>query len=176
SDAVDLTDRQHGLRLVIEIKTGFVPEAVLEQLYRYTPLEDSFSINNVALVDGQPRTLGLRELLVVWVEHRLVVVRRRSQHRLAKRLERLHLVEGLLVAILDIDQVIRASDDADTALARLRSVFDLSEPQAEYILELRLRRLTRFSRIELEKEQQQLVEEIAELRAILADESRLRGL
>ncbi|MBO3084192.1 DNA gyrase/topoisomerase IV subunit A [Cellulomonas fengjieae] len=179
SDAVDLTDRAHGLRLVIEIKTGFHPEAVLEQLYRYTPLEDSFSINNVALVDGQPRTLGLRELLVVWVEHRLVVVRRRSQHRLAKRLERLHLVEGLLVAILDIDeviQVIRTSDDADTARARLRTVFDLSEPQAEYILELRLRRLTRFSRIELEKEQQQLLAEIAELQAILADESRLRGL
>ena len=115
----------------------------------------------------------------MWVEHRIVVVRRRSQHRLAKRLERLHLVEGLLVAILDIDeviQVIRTSDDADTARARLRSVFDLSEPQAEYILELRLRRLTRFSRIELEKEQQLLVEEIAELQAILADEARLRGL
>jgi DNA gyrase subunit A len=179
SDAVDLTDRQHGLRLVIEIKTGFHPEAVLEQLYRYTPLEDSFSINNVALVDGQPRTLGLRELLVVWVEHRLVVVRRRSEYRLAKRLERLHLVEGLLVAIVDIDeviQVIRASDDADTARARLRSVFDLSEPQAEYILELRLRRLTKFSRIELEKEQQQLAEEIAALREILADDARLRTL
>lgn len=179
SDAVDLTDRQHGLRLVIEIKTGFHPEAVLEQLYRYTPLEDSFSINNVALVDGQPRTLGLRELLVVWVEHRLVVVRRRSEFRLAKRLERLHLVEGLLVAIVDIDeviQVIRTSDDADTARARLRSVFDLSEPQAEYILELRLRRLTKFSRIELEKEQQQLAEEIAELREILADDARLRAL
>ena len=80
TDVVDLTDRQHGLRLVIEIKTGFVPDAVLEQLYRYTPLEDSFGINNVALVDGQPRTLGLRELLVVWVDHRIVVVRRRSQH------------------------------------------------------------------------------------------------
>ncbi|NUU17927.1 DNA topoisomerase IV subunit A [Cellulomonas humilata] len=179
SDAVDLTDRQHGLRLVIEIKTGFHPEAVLEQLYRYTPLEDSFSINNVALVDGQPRTLGLRELLVVWVEHRIVVVRRRSQFRLAKRLERLHLVEGLLVAIVDIDeviQVIRTSDDADTARARLRSVFDLSEPQAEYILELRLRRLTKFSRIELEKEQEQLALEIAELREILGDEARLRTL
>jgi DNA gyrase subunit A len=179
SNAVDLTDRAHGLRLVIEIKTGFNPEAVLEQLYRYTPLEDSFSINNVALVEGQPRTLGLRELLVVWVEHRLVVVRRRSQFRLAKRLERLHLVEGLLVAIVDIDeviQVIRSSDDADTARARLRDVFDLSEPQAEYILELRLRRLTRFSRIELEKEQQQLALEIAELREILADDARLRAL
>ncbi|RHA41300.1 DNA gyrase/topoisomerase IV subunit A [Cellulomonas rhizosphaerae] len=179
SDAVDLTDRQHGLRLVIEVKTGFNPDAVLEQLYRYTPLEDSFSINNVALVEGQPRTLGLRELLVVWVEHRLVVVRRRSEHRLAKRLERLHLVEGLLIAIVDIDeviQVIRASDDAETARARLRSVFDLSEPQAEYILELRLRRLTKFSRIELEKEQEQLAAEIAELREILGDDARLRTL
>lgn len=179
SDAMDLTDRTHGLRLVIEVKTGFVPEAVLEQLYRFTPLEDSFSINNVALVAGQPKTLGLRELLVVWVEHRLVVVRRRSEFRLAKRLERLHLVEGLLIAIVDIDeviQVIRTSDDADTARARLRSVFDLSEPQAEYILELRLRRLTRFSRIELEKEQEQLATEIAELREILADDARLRTL
>jgi len=179
SDAVDLTDRQHGLRLVIEVKTGFNPDAVLEQLYRYTPLEDSFSINNVALVEGQPRTLGLRELLVVWVEHRLVVVRRRSEHRLAKRLERLHLVEGLLIAIVDIDeviQVIRASDDAETARARLRSVFDLSEAQAEYILELRLRRLTKFSRIELEKEQEQLAAEIAELREILGDDARLRTL
>jgi DNA gyrase subunit A len=177
SGAVDLTDREHGLRLVIEVKTGFNPEAVLEQLYRHTPLEESFSINNVALVDGQPRTLGLRELLVVWVEHRIDVVRRRSRFRLAKRLERLHLVEGLLIAILDIDeviQVIRTSDDADAARTRLRDVFDLSEPQAEYILELRLRRLTRFSRIELEKEQEQLGREIAELQAILADDVRLR--
>ena len=159
SGAMDLTDRTHGLRLVIEIKTGFNPEAVLEQLYRHTPLEESFSINNVALVDGQPRTLGLRELLVVWVEHRLDVIRRRSRFRLAKRLDRLHLVEGLLIAILDIDEVIqliRTSDDADVARARLRTVFDLSDAQAEYILELRLRRLTKFQRIELEKEQEQL--------------------
>ncbi|GIG20523.1 DNA topoisomerase (ATP-hydrolyzing) [Cellulomonas chitinilytica] len=177
SDAVDLTDRVHGLRLVIEVKTGFNPEAVLEQLYRYTPLEDSFSINNVALVDGQPRTLGLRELLQVWVDHRISVVRRRTTHRLGRRQERLHLVEGLLVAIVDIDeviQVIRTSDDAEEARGRLRTVFDLSDPQAEYILELRLRRLTKFSRIELEREQQQLTEEIAELQAILADDARLR--
>ncbi|MFI2751913.1 DNA topoisomerase (ATP-hydrolyzing) subunit A [Cellulomonas sp. P22] len=177
SNAVDLTDRAHGLQLVIEVKTGFNPEAVLEQLYRFTPLEDSFSINNVALVDGQPRTLGLRELLEVWVAHRVDVVRRRSRFRLAKRLERLHLVEGLLIAILDIDeviQVIRTSDDSEAARGRLRDVFDLSEPQAEYILELRLRRLTKFSRIELEKEQQQLAQEIAELQAILGDEARLR--
>lgn len=179
SGATDLTDHQHGLRLVIEVKTGFDPEAVLEQLYRTTPLEDSFSINNVTLVDGQPRTLGLRELLTVWVEHRIGVVRRRSRHRLAKRRERLHLVEGLLVAILDIDeviQVIRSSDDAETARGRLMTVFDLSQAQSEYILELRLRRLTKFSRLELEREQQQLAEEIAELEAILADDLRLRTL
>ena len=174
---IDLTDRQHGLRLVIEVKTGFNPDAVLEQLYRHTPMEDSFGINHVALVDGQPRTLGLREMIEVWVEHRLTVVRRRSAYRLAKRRERLHLVEGLLVAILDIDeviQVIRASDTADVARERLMNVFDLSQVQSEYILELRLRRLTKFSRIELEKETDELRQEITELEAILGDEALLR--
>lgn len=179
SDVVDLTDREHGLRLVIEIKNGFNPEAVLTTLYRYTPLEESFGINNVALVDGQPRTMGLRELLEVYVGHRLEVVRRRTTHRLSRRRDRLHLVEGLLVAIADIDEVIaviRGSDDAEAARARLMSVFDLSEAQAEYILELRLRRLTKFSRIELEAERAQLVREIAELEAILADDAALRAL
>jgi DNA gyrase subunit A len=177
SDVTDLTDRKHGLRLVIGIKTGFSPDAVLEQLYRLTPLEDSFNINNVALVDGGPRTLGLRELLQVYVDHRLSVVTRRSQYRLARRRERLHLVEGLLVAILDIDeviQVIRTSDDSEAARTRLVEVFDLSQVQAEYILELRLRRLTRFSRIELETERDQLHREIEELEAILSDPARIR--
>ncbi len=179
SDVTDLTDRKHGMRLVIGIKTGFSPDAVLEQLYRLTPLEDSFSINNVALVDGHPRTLGLRDLLQVYLDHRLSVVRRRSSFRLERRKERLHLVEGLLVAILDIDeviQVIRTSDDSEQARARLIDVFDLSEVQAEYILELRLRRLTKFSRIELEAERDKLRAEIAELEAILADPARIRGL
>lgn len=179
SDVTDLTDRKHGLRLVIGIKTGFSPDAVLEQLYRFTPLEDGFSINNVALVDGQPRTLGLRELLQVYLDHRLSVVRRRSEYRLARRRERLHLVEGLLIAILDIDeviQVIRTSDDSEQARTRLIDVFDLSELQAEYILELRLRRLTKFSRIELEAERDNLRAEITELEAILADPARIRGL
>jgi DNA gyrase subunit A len=177
SDVTDLTDRKHGLRLVIGIKTGFSPDAVLEQLYRLTPLEDSFSINNVALVNGGPRTLGLRELLQVFIDHRLSVITRRSQYRLARRRERLHLVEGLLVAILDIDeviQVIRTSDDSEQARTRLQEVFDLSSVQAEYILELRLRRLTRFSRIELEAERDQLHREIEELEAILADPKRIR--
>jgi len=179
SDVTDLTDRKHGLRLVIGIKTGFSPDAVLEQLYRYTPLEESFNINAVALVNGGPQTLGLRDLLQVYIDHRLEVVTRRSKYRLARRLERLHLVEGLLIAILDIDeviQVIRQSDDSEQARARLRDVFDLSELQAEYILELRLRRLTKFSRIELETERDKLRAEIAELEAILASPARIRGL
>ncbi|GHG51540.1 DNA topoisomerase (ATP-hydrolyzing) [Flavimobilis marinus] len=176
---MDLTDRSHGLRLVIEIKNGFNPDAVLEQLYRLTPMEDSFGINNVALVDGQPRTLGLRELVRVWVDHRIDVVKRRCEYRLGRKRDRLHLVDGLLVAILDIDEVIeviRTSDDSETARGRLRTVFDLSEAQAEYILELRLRRLTKFSRIELEAEQAALRAEIAELEEILASDARLRGV
>ncbi|GAB4007044.1 DNA gyrase/topoisomerase IV subunit A [Nocardioides ultimimeridianus] len=177
ADIKDLTDADHGLRLVIEVKNGFVPEALLEQLYKLTPMEDSFGINNVALVDGQPRTLGLRELLTVFLEHRYDVVRRRSQFRRNKKADRLHLVDGLLIALLDIDeviQVIRTSDDSAAAKERLMSVFDLSQVQAEYILEMQLRRLTRFSRIELEKEQEQLRREIEGLDAILADEELLR--
>jgi DNA gyrase subunit A len=179
SDVTDLTDRKHGLRLVIGIKTGFNPQAVLEQLYKHTPLEDQFNINNVTLVDGGPQTLGLRELLQVYLDHRISVTTRRSRFRLARRQERLHLVDGLLIAILDIDeviQVIRSSDDADAARARLRDVFDLSEAQAEYILELRLRRLTKFSRIELEAERDRLRAEIAELELLLSDPARIRAL
>ncbi len=179
SDVTDLTDRRNGLRLVIGIKTGFSPEAVLEQLYRFTPLEDSFNINNVALVNGGPATLGLKDLLQVYLDHRMSVVRRRSEFRLARRRERLHLVDGLLIAILDIDeviQVIRTSDDSEAARARLREVFDLSEVQAEYILELRLRRLTKFSRIELETERDRLRDEIAALELLLSSVERLRAL
>jgi DNA gyrase subunit A len=177
ADVKDLTDMANGTRLVVEIKNGFVPEAILEQLYKLTPMEESFGINNVCLVDGQPRTLGLKELLEVFLEHRYDVVRRRSQFRRDKKAERLHLVDGLLIALLDIDeviQVIRGSDDAAAARERLMSVFDLSDAQASYILEMQLRRLTRFSRIELEKEQETLRLEIEELDAILADEALLK--
>ncbi len=177
SDVKDLTDRKNGLRLVFEIKNGFNPDAVLEQLYKHTPMEDSFGINNVALVDGQPQTLGLKDLLRTYVDFRVGVVRRRTEYRLRKRKDRLHLVEGLLIAIVDIDEVIqliRASDDAATAKARLIDVFDLSDAQADYILELQLRRLTKFSRIELEAERDELQRLIEELEAILADEKLLR--
>jgi DNA gyrase subunit A len=179
SDVADLTDRKRGMRLVVGIKTGFNPQAVLEQLYRLTPLEDGFAINNVALVDGQPQTLGLRELLQVYIDHRVKVVTRRSDFRLARRRERLHLVEGLLIAILDIDeviQVIRTSDDAEEARGRLMDVFDLSQIQSEYILELRLRRLTKFSRIELESERDELLAEIARLEELLGSTARIRRL
>ncbi len=177
ANVVDLTDREKGLRLVIELKGGFNADAVLEQLYRMTPLEDSFGINNVALVEGQPRTLGLREMLEVYVAHRLDVVRRRSEHRLGKARDRLHLVEGLLVAILDIDEVIaviRSSDDTAQARERLMTVFDLTRVQTDYILEMPLRRLTKYSKIELDAEKAQLEATIEALLAILADESRQR--
>ncbi|MFC8503310.1 DNA topoisomerase (ATP-hydrolyzing) subunit A, partial [Pedococcus sp. NPDC057267] len=179
ADVKDLTDRKHGLRLVIEVKNGFNPDAVLEQLYKLTPMEDSFPINNVALVDGQPRTLGLKDLLRVFVDFRTQVVRRRTEFRLGKNKDRLHLVEGLLIAILDIDeviQVIRSSDDSAIARTRLIEVFDLTEVQANYILDLQLRRLTKFSRIELENEKTELERLIEELEAILGDEALLTRL
>ncbi|MDD9379366.1 DNA topoisomerase IV subunit A [Streptomyces sp. ZAF1911] len=179
ADVKDLTDRSHGLRLVIEIKNGFHPEAVLEQLYKLTPMEETFGINNVALVDGQPLTLGLKELLEVYLDHRFEVVRRRSEFRRGKRRDRLHLVEGLLVALLDIDEVIRIIRDSDNsaqAKERLMERFSLSEIQTQYILDTPLRRLTRFDRIELESERDRLAGEIDELTGILDSDSELRKL
>jgi DNA gyrase subunit A len=179
SDVKDLTDRKNGLRLVIEVKNGFHPDAVLEQLYKLTPMEDSFNINNVALVDGRPQTLGLKDLLRCYVDFRIEVLRRRTGFRLGQKRDRLHLVEGLLIAILDIDEVIqliRASDDAASAKARLMGVFDLSDAQASYILDLQLRRLTKFSRIELEGERDELRRQIEELETILADDKVLHRL
>ncbi|MFE5942908.1 DNA topoisomerase (ATP-hydrolyzing) subunit A [Streptomyces sp. NPDC056480] len=179
ADVKDLTDRSHGLRLVIEIKNGFVPEAVLEQLYKLTPMEESFGINNVALVDGQPLTLGLKELLEVYLDHRFEVVRRRSEFRRTKKRDRLHLVEGLLVALLDIDEVIRLireSENSAQAKERLIERFSLSEIQTQYILDTPLRRLTKFDRIELETEQDRLNGEIDELTGILDSDAELRKL
>ena len=179
SGAIDLTDRHNGTRLVIEIKTGFDPNAVLAQLFKHTPLQDNFTINNVALVNGRPHTMGLKEMLQVWVDHRRVVIRRRSEFRRKKALERLHLVEGLLLAMVDIDeviQVIRSSDDAEAAKTKLIKVFDLDEIQAQYILDLRLRRLTKMSRIELEAERDDLKRRIEELERILASDEALDGV
>lgn len=179
SDVIDLTDRNNGLKLIIELKTGFDPQVVLDLLYRYTPMEDSFGINNVALVDGQPQTLGLRDLLGVYLAHRVVVTKRRSQNRLGKRQARLHLVEGMLLAIVAIDEVIkiiRASEEVQEAKTKLMKKFKLSDIQAEYILELRLRRLTKFSKLELDNEKKQLRKEIEELEKILASDKILKEL
>lgn len=177
ADVKDLTDRENGTKLVIECKVGVNPQALLADLYRLTPLEQSFGINNLVLVGGQPRTLGLKELLEVFLSHRYEVVTRRTRYRRRKREERLHLVEGLLVALLDIDKVIkliRGSENAQAAKDGLMKRFKLSETQAAYILDTPLRRLTKYDKLELESEQDRLRSEIAELTAILDDEKVLK--
>ena len=179
ADLKNLSDRHSGLEIVIEVKNGFVPEAILEQLYKMTPLETSFGINAVALVDGQPRTLGLKEMLEVYLQHRFDVVRRRTGFRRAKAAARLHLLEGLLLALVDIDEVIqliRSSENRGEARDRLMTVFDLSTEQAEYILNLTLGRLTRYDRIAVENEIAELRRTIEELDAILGDETLLRSV
>ncbi|MGA4668297.1 DNA gyrase/topoisomerase IV subunit A [Propionibacteriaceae bacterium Y1923] len=179
ADVKDLTDLAQGTRLVIEVKNGINPDALLQQLLKLTKLEDSFSINSVALVEGQPRTMGLIEMLQVYLDHRLEVTERRTRFRLGKANARLHLVEGLLLAIVDIDDVIaivRTSDDAAEARARLIEAFDLTETQANHILDMQLRQLTRLSSIRLEAERDELLNTIAELNKILDDESVLRDL
>jgi len=179
ADVKDLSDRTNGTRLVIEIKSGFNPDALLEQLYKSTKMEDSFSINSVALVDGQPRTLSLRDLLTVYLDHRYEVTRRRTVFARNRADERLHLVQGLLIAIVDIDDVIaiiRSSDDTAQARQRLIAAFELSEIQASYILEMPLRRLTKFSTLELQTERDQLEARITELTAILENADQLRAL
>src|SRR5690349_1234262 len=177
ADVKDLTDRDNGTRLVIECKVGVNPQALLADLYRLTPLEQSFGINNLVLVDGQPQTLGLKALLDVFLAHRYDVVTRRSEYRRRKRQERLHLVDGLLVALLDIDKVVRLirnSENAQAAREGLMKQFKLTEIQANYILDTPLRRLTKYDRIELENEQARLNAEIAELSRILDNESVLK--
>jgi DNA gyrase subunit A len=177
ADIKDLTDRENGTRLVIECKVGVNPQALLADLYRLSPLEQSFGVNNLVLLDGQPQTLGLKALLDVFLAHRYEVVTRRSAFRLRKRQERLHVVDGLLIALIDIDKVvrlIRGSDNVPAAKEGLMREFALSEVQATYILDTPLRRLTKFDRLELENEQGRLRGEIAELSRILEDEGVLK--
>ena len=179
ADRTDLTDLANGTRLVIEVKNGINPDALLEQLFRFTKLEDSFGINMVALVEGQPQTLTLRDALVVYADHRLDVTLRRTRFLHRKASERLHLVRGLLLAIVDIDDVIaiiRGSDDVPQARTKLMDAFDLDEVQANYILDLQLRRLTKFSRIDLEKERHELEQRLADLSLIIDSDDELRAL
>jgi DNA gyrase/topoisomerase IV subunit A len=177
SDIVDLSDGQQGTKVVVEIKNGYEPEEILEKLYKLTPMEDQFSVNAVALVNGRPQTLGLKELLQVFIDHRIDVVRRRSAFRLEKAQARLTLVDGLLKAIIDIDKVIkiiRASEDASTAKADLIKSFKLTDEQATYILDMPLRRLTKMSKLELETEQKELSATIKALKTLLESEEAIR--
>lgn len=177
SDIIDLTDGQNGTKVVIEVKNGFEPEKVLENLYRLSPIEDAFSINAVALVGGKPRTLGLKELLQVFIDHRIEVVTRRSKFRKTKASDRLNLVDGLLKAILDIDKVVkivRGSEDASSAKAALIKAFKLTDEQANHILDMPLRRLTKMSKVELETEQKSLKSEISMLTTLLKNDEALR--
>jgi DNA gyrase/topoisomerase IV subunit A len=171
SDIVDLSDGQQGTRVVVEIKNGYEAEEILEKLYKLTPMEDQFSINAVALVNGKPLTLGLKQALEVFIEHRREVVRRRSEFRKDKYERRLNLVDGLLKAIIDIDKVIkiiRGSEDGVAAKEALIKSFKLTDEQATYILDMPLRRLTKMSKIELETESKELKALIAELKKLLA--------
>jgi len=177
SDIVDLSDGQQGTKVVVEIKNGYEPEEILEKLYKLTPMEDQFSVNAVALVNGRPQTLGLKELLQVFIDHRIEVVRRRSEHRLGKAQARLNLVDGLLKAIIDIDtviKIIRASEDATTAKDDLIKSFKLSDEQATYILDMPLRRLTKMSKLELETESKELSATIKALQTLLGSEDAIR--
>lgn len=171
SNVVDLTDRKSGLRLVIECKTGFQTQAVLDELLRLTPLQSNFHIHNLALVNGQPRTLTLRELVMYYVEHRVSVTTRRCEFRRRKAQARAHLLEGFLRALESIDKVvaaIRSSKDTATARDKLIKSFKLSEIQASAILEMPLRRLTN---LEVEK----IKTELAELNITIAELNRLLG-
>lgn len=177
SDVKDLSDRRNGIRLVVECKTGVNPQALLNELYRLTPMEVTFGISNLALVDGQPVTLGLKALLEVFLKHRFEVVRRRTQFRLDKALARQHIVEGLLIALDAIDEVvktIRASKDTSEARAALIAKFALSDIQAGHILDMPLRRLVSLEVESLRGEHAELEKAIEGFRKILAEDSELR--
>ncbi|MDH5313950.1 MAG: DNA gyrase subunit A, partial [Actinomycetota bacterium] len=180
-DIADLKDESNreGMRLVIETKRGANPHVVLNQLYKHTQLQENFGIIMLALVDGVPRTLTLAEMVGYYVDHQVDVVTRRTRFDLRKAEERDHIVLGLLIALDHLDEVIkiiRASADADVARKRLMSSFTLSEIQANHILDMPLRRLTKLARTELEKEHEALLEKIAYLTSLLEDPVKLRAV
>src|SRR3954469_11246872 len=178
SDVKDLSDKT-GMRIQIDLKREAIPQVVLNKLYKHTPLQTTFGYNAVALVDGVPKTLALRDLLSHYLEFQREVVTRRSKYELRKAEARAHVLQGYLIALDNLDAVIaliRAADDTDAAREGLMREFDLSEIQAQAILDLRLRALTALERKRVEEEHADLVERIAELRSILGDESRIDGL
>jgi DNA gyrase subunit A len=178
TDLRDETDR-HGMRLVIELKRDALPKVVLNKLYKHTPMQSTFGVNMVALVDGVPRTLSLREVIVAYVQHQREVIVRRTKYELAQKEARAHVLEGLLIALDNLDaiiELIRASRDRETARGDLMSRFGLSMIQASAILDLRLSQLTALESDAIKQEHADVTERIRELRAILGDESRVLGL
>ncbi len=178
ADVRDETDRL-GTRIVIELKRDGNPHVVLNQLFKHTRLEDSFAVNNVALVDGVPRTLNLAQLVHYYIDHQLEVVERRSRFRLEKAEARAHILRGLLIALDHIDEVvaiIRASEHVDAAREGLMEAFELSEVQANHILDMPLRRLTALETTKLRDELEELQSTIAYLESLLADEALRREL
>jgi DNA gyrase subunit A len=174
----DLSDKS-GMRIVVELKREAIAQVVLNKLYKHTALQSTFGYNAVALVDGVPKTLSLLELLRYYLDFQRTVVVRRSKFELRKAEERAHVLEGYLVALDNLDEVIaliRAAEDTDAARTGLMERFELSEIQAQAILDLRLRALTALERKRVEQEHADLTERIAELRAILGDESRVMAL
>jgi len=181
-DVVDVKDHssgREGMRLVIELKRGANPQVVLNQLHKHTQLQDSFGAIMLALVDGVPRTLNLAELIGYYVDHQIDVVTRRTRYELKKAEERDHIVQGLLIALQNLDaviKIIRGSQDAEEARGKLMKQFKLSEIQANHILDMPLRRLTRLAREELEKEHKELLATIRRLNALLKDPKKIRAL
>ncbi|WKN30817.1 DNA gyrase subunit A [Porifericola rhodea] len=175
SDIRDESDR-NGMRIVYDLKKDAVPNVVLNNLYKYTQLQSSFGVNNVALVKGRPQTLNLKQIIGHFVDHRHNVVVRRTQYELNEAEKRLHLLEGYLIALDNIDKVIeiiRSSQDPETARTRLMESFELTEIQARAILDMRLQRLTGLERDKIQKEYEEVQEQVAYLRKVL-DERDLR--
>jgi DNA gyrase subunit A len=178
SDLRDESDKR-GMRLVIELKRDAIPKVVLNQLHKHTPMQTTFGVNMVALVDGVPRTLSLREALEAYVRHQRDIVVRRTKFELAEKERRAHILEGLLVALDNLDEVIktiRASRDGEHARLALVDRFELTEVQAHAIVEMRLRQLTALESDKIRAEHRDILERITELREILGDEGRVLGL
>uniref|UniRef100_UPI0035E405BB DNA gyrase subunit A n=1 Tax=Thermoflexus sp. TaxID=1969742 RepID=UPI0035E405BB len=180
-DIADLRDEsdRHGLSIVIELKRGARPQTVLNQLLKFTPLQTTFGVQMLALVDGQPRVLSLKRILQLFIEHRIQVVTRRTRYELEKAKARAHILEGLRIALQFLDEVIaliRNAPDAETAKVQLMARFRLTEVQAQAILDMPLRRLAALERQRLEEEYQGLMVRIADLEALLADPRRILGV
>jgi DNA gyrase subunit A len=179
TDLRDESDGRHGMRLVIELKRDALPKVVLNKLYKHTPMQTTFGVNMVALVDNVPKTLSLREVIGRYVDHQREVIVRRTKHELRIAEDRAHILEGLLIALANLDEVIaliRSSPDPESARTGLVNRFELTERQAEAILQLTLRRLTALEADKIKQEHADLAERIQELRAILGDEARVMGI